>query len=95
MAEDNPLNQKVLSRMLENIGIKNMRIVSNGVEALNEVQERKYDIILMDVMMPMMGGIESTQKIRGCNITHQPLIIGLTADAFRENIDKYVTIYPI
>lgn len=64
VAEDNPLNQKVIRRLLESIGFKDITMVWNGKEALDILHTRFFDIVLMDVMMPLMGGIESTQHIR-------------------------------
>ncbi|PRP77622.1 putative endo-1,3(4)-beta-glucanase [Planoprotostelium fungivorum] len=85
VAEDNGLNQKVIRRLLESIGFKDITMVWNGKEALDILHSRYFDIVLMDVMMPVMGGIESTEKIRKEVSTQPGSIIGLTADAFDEN----------
>eukprot|EP01117_Protostelium_nocturnum_P021069 TRINITY_DN9_c1_g1_i1.p1 TRINITY_DN9_c1_g1~~TRINITY_DN9_c1_g1_i1.p1 ORF type:complete len:1026 (-),score=360.90 TRINITY_DN9_c1_g1_i1:40-3117(-) len=86
VAEDNPLNQKVIRRLLGSMGFRDCEIVGNGELALNECKKTRYDVILMDVMMPIMGGIECTEKIREqIPIDQQPIIIGLTADACDEN----------
>jgi len=91
VAEDNPLNQRIMGKMLSSIGIANITIVNNGLEAFSAVSQKLYDLVLMDVMMPLMGGIEATEKIRKeVNQNHQPLIIGLTADAFKENQDNCI-----
>ncbi|KAI9281112.1 hypothetical protein BY458DRAFT_430143 [Sporodiniella umbellata] len=102
LAEDNIVNQKLAVRILEKFG-HSVQIVSNGKMAVEAFEEKHYDMILMDVQMPIMGGFEATQKIReiehlvGGN-SHVP-IIALTAHAMigdREKcllagMDEYVT----
>ncbi|KAG1180155.1 hypothetical protein G6F71_000442 [Rhizopus microsporus] len=102
LAEDNIVNQKLAVRILEKFGHK-VEIVSNGKMAVEAFENRKYDLILMDVQMPIMGGFEATQKIReiehlsGGN-SHIP-IIALTAHAMigdrekclQSGMDEYVT----
>ncbi len=82
LVEDNPINQKVMVLSLQK-HIKNITIANNGKEALDKFGENKYDIILMDIQMPVMDGIKATQKIReveqGTN-TYTP-IIAITANA--------------
>jgi CheY-like chemotaxis protein len=63
LAEDNLINQKIIKTMLGAKGLS-IDIVSNGEEALAAVASRAYDIVLMDVSMPKMDGMESTGKIR-------------------------------
>lgn len=80
LAEDNPVNQKVALMMLKKLGLE-AKIVVNGKEALNAMREERFDVILMDVQMPVMDGLEATQHIRKLNLAHEPWIIGLTANA--------------
>lgn len=61
IAEDNPVNQKVERLLLERSGYK-VEIVNNGLEAVNATVREKYDLILMDVQMPEMDGLEATGK---------------------------------
>ena len=87
LAEDNTINQKVALRMLEKIGHR-IDVVASGLEVLSAIERQSYDIILMDVMMPEMDGLETTRFIR----THieegkQPYIIALTANAMMEDRD--------
>lgn len=79
VAEDNFVNQTVILRILEKLGYK-PSIVSNGQEAINALNEHCYDLVLMDMNMPVMGGIEATQYIRE-NLSCQPTIVALTANS--------------
>ena len=63
VVEDNPVNQTVASRILEKAGHR-VTIANNGAEALEVFDSARFDLILMDVQMPVMGGIEATQAIR-------------------------------
>ncbi|KAK9713045.1 histidine kinase osmosensor [Basidiobolus ranarum] len=100
LAEDNLVNQKVAVRILEKYGHE-VTIVSNGLLAVEAVESTKFDIVLMDVQMPIMGGFEATSRIRDMERVsggHIP-IIALTAHAMvgdREKclsagMDEYVT----
>lgn len=63
VAEDNILNQRVARSLFGKIG-HHIDVVSNGVEAVNKMQQKKYDIVFMDILMPQMSGIEALQKMR-------------------------------
>ena len=77
IAEDNDSNYTLVQHILNNY---NLTHVQNGVEAVNKVREEEFDLILMDMKMPVMGGLEATRKIRDFD-TKIP-IIALTANAF-------------
>jgi len=88
IAEDNLINQKVLRRSLENIGIKNIDIVDNGEKAVKVSATMDYDIIFMDLQMPVMDGFEATRIISGRRRNGHdakfPVIAILTAHAIED-----------
>lgn len=87
LAEDNVINQMVVKSILEPKGYQ-LTIVNNGQEVIEEIYKDSYDVILMDVQMPIMGGLDATRFIR--NATEAPLsetkIIALTASVLKEDI---------
>lgn len=82
VVEDNSINQRVTLLQLEDLGLK-ARAVSNGLEALDAVSQRKYMLILMDCQMPEMDGLQATREIRRLEQTtgEHVTIIALTAHA--------------
>lgn len=78
IAEDNPVNQKWATKILSKMGYE-ATIAENGHIALEIVGQSEYDLILMDVQMPEMDGIEATKMIRVC-LQKQPVIIAMTAN---------------
>ena len=80
LAEDNRINQQVALNMLKRMGLQ-ADVVANGLEAINAINNIPYDIILMDMMMPEMDGVEATKYIRHNPNINQPVIIALTANA--------------
>ena len=81
VAEDNVVNRRVTAKILERAG-HDVHLVENGEEALEALDRDEFDIVLMDLHMPVMSGIEATKLYRYANIgrPHLP-IVGLTADA--------------
>jgi len=92
VAEDNPINQKLIKIVLENFGLK-VTMASNGEEAYELRKKESYDMIFMDIQMPVMSGIESTQMIlkyeEENSLNHIP-IIALTANALPGDREKYM-----
>jgi len=82
MVEDNPMNQKIVSMMLTKLGYK-VDVANNGKEGLDAVVNTKdYDLIFMDLHMPVMDGLEATRQIRGTmTLEKQPVIVALTGYA--------------
>jgi len=86
VAEDNFMTSKIISKMLDSLGYKNILMVENGKMAVEAVKAKKFDMVLMDVMMPEVGGLEATETIRReLSKEQQPIIIALTANAFAED----------
>jgi PAS domain S-box-containing protein len=88
VAEDNKINQKLILKLLEKIGYQADMVV-NGKEAFEKCKVTTYDLVLMDVEMPVMGGIQSMNLIKS-NIESAPYIIAVTANATSEDEQKYL-----
>lgn len=88
VAEDNPVNQRVIGMMLDALGAE-VTMVADGAEALAQVQARRFDLILMDMMMPVMDGLAATRAIRATEqagaLPPVPVIM-LSANALPEHI---------
>lgn len=89
IVEDNKINQLVVARMLNDKGI-NTVTADNGAEALQEVKMHNFDLILMDIQMPIMDGYKATAEIRAMddNAKSDVPIIALTASAFLSELEK-------
>src|SRR5262245_29864570 len=89
LAEDNPVNQRLAASLLERRGHK-VSIAVNGREAVDAVARAKFDVVLMDVQMPEMGGFEATAAIRASERgtgTRQP-IVAMTAHAMKGDRER-------
>jgi CheY-like chemotaxis protein len=87
LAEDNPVNQKVALRVLKHLGYQ-ADVVNNGREAITAIESKSYDLILMDIQMPEMSGLEATEYIREREIASQlaPVaIVAITANASHDD----------
>jgi signal transduction histidine kinase/CheY-like chemotaxis protein len=98
VAEDNVVNQKLAMRLLQQMGYR-ADLASNGIEAVECVERQRYDVILMDVQMPEMDGLDATRRIVARWPTARPRIVAMTANAMQGDreqclaagMDDYVT----
>ncbi len=84
IAEDNLVNQKVIRGILKKLQIS-ADVAGNGQEVVDLLDQRHYDIILMDIQMPVLDGISATRKIRSKKNSKQPHIIAMTANAMKDD----------
>ena len=81
LADDNRVGQRVTSALLRRLGYK-PDVVGSGQEVLTAMNAKEYDVVLMDVYMPEMDGLDATRRIRSdYPDSHQPYVIALTASA--------------
>ena len=100
LAEDNVVNQKLAMRLLQQMGYR-ADLASNGIEAIECIARQSYDVVLMDVQMPEMDGLEATRAVlkRWPEPSVRPRIIAMTANAMQGDreeclaagMDDYVT----
>lgn len=91
IAEDVELNQQLARHMMEAWGVE-VDIASNGLEALNKVRQQTYDLVLMDIHMPEMDGLEATRQIRQLALAEKSFlpIIALTANALKGDRERFL-----
>ncbi len=85
LVEDDPVNQEVALDLLREGAGLNVAVAANGMEALRLAGRHAYDLILMDMQMPVMDGIEATHAIRGLPAHRQTPILAMTANAFSDD----------
>jgi PAS domain S-box-containing protein len=87
LVEDNAINQKLAMTLLENWGHR-VSLAENGQLALDALARHRFDVILMDMMMPVMDGIEATQRFRASEVASRTPIIAMTANAMRGDRER-------
>jgi CheY-like chemotaxis protein len=90
LAEDHPVNQKVALKLLKQMGYR-ADVASNGLEVIEALGRQTYDVVLMDVQMPLLDGLEAARRIRTDlpNLS-QPRIIAMTANAMEGDREKCI-----
>ena len=92
LAEDNKVNQLVATKMLDRLGYK-ADVAFNGLEALDALRREPYDVVLMDVQMPEMDGMEATTRILSeWSPQDRPTIIAMTANALAGDKERFLAI---
>ena len=88
VVEDHAINQQLINLLLKQLGYQ-PKIVQNGLDAIQELNSDNYDLIFMDVIMPVMDGLQATRQIRanGMNIP-PPIIIAMTANALQGDRER-------
>ncbi len=90
LAEDNQVNQKVALGLLKRLGY-HADVAGNGLEVLSMLRQRSYDVVLMDIQMPEMDGVEATGRIRAdFDPADQPRIIAMTANALQGDRERFL-----
>jgi CheY-like chemotaxis protein len=87
IAEDNLVNQKIAAHVLNKLGYE-PEIANDGQETVEMFKAKLHDVILMDMQMPVVDGIEATKIIRSCQLVKQPQIIAMTANAMAEDRER-------
>lgn len=88
LAEDNDINKMIVLEMLEETGV-DIDIAANGADALDQLQRQHYDLVLMDIQMPIMDGYQTTRKIRSMGGPFESIpIIAMTAHALEGDSNK-------
>jgi CheY-like chemotaxis protein len=91
LVEDNKINELIVRKLLENSGAI-VTVAENGLEALNYIKANKeeFDVVLMDIQMPVMNGYEATKRIRALNSNYAKKlpIYAITANSFQVDVEK-------
>jgi PAS domain S-box-containing protein len=84
VVDDEPINCEVIRLLLEDTGLQ-VDVAHDGAEALSCIQQVRYDMVLMDMQMPVLNGLQATQQLRAAPSTKKLIVIALTANAFGED----------
>jgi PAS domain S-box-containing protein len=90
LVEDNDMNRLIAIQSMKGLGCEITEAV-NGLDAIEKIQKQEFDLILMDIQMPLLDGVEATKQIRSIYNATIP-IIALTANAFKHDIDLYLSV---
>ncbi|MDG4551225.1 MAG: response regulator [Candidatus Contendobacter sp.] len=89
VAEDNPLNQQVIQEFLARAGMR-VVVAENGLEAIETARRQSFDVVLMDIQMPVMDGLQATRELRKIPRFAGMPIIALTANVFRADMERCI-----
>ena len=89
LVDDNDINRKVASNILLKSGCKVVQAI-DGFDAIEKISQENFDLVLMDIQMPQMDGIESTEKIRALKLKNTPPIIAMTAYSMEEDRERFL-----
>ncbi len=90
VAEDNQVNQTLLKMLFKKLDLP-IDIVSNGEEAVEAARKNGYDLILMDIQMPIMDGVEACREIKSLLGDKAPAIVALTANALEGDRERFLS----
>ena len=85
LVDDQPINRLLARNQLKQLGCHNLHEAENGFAALEYLRHSDYDVVLMDMQMPEMDGLEATRQLRRLPLARQPAVIAMTANAFAED----------
>lgn len=84
LAEDEPVNQEVMLAALEMVGLNGV-LAEDGRQAVSLAQQQAFDLVLMDMQMPNLNGLDATREIRRASLNTDTPILALTANAFEQD----------
>ncbi len=85
LAEDHPVNQRLALAQLKILGLTDVQLALDGLEALDLLRQQPFDVVFMDMQMPRMDGLEATRCLRQLHLPQQPWVIAMTANAFADD----------
>ena len=85
LVDDQPINRLMAHGQLKQLGCASVQEAHNGLQALQLVKSQSFDVVLMDMQMPEMDGLEATRALRQIDLPKQPVVIAMTANAFSED----------